>query len=320
MYAKLFSRITESSLMEEDIAARYVFMMLLAIADPLGYVVGTDVAIARRLNMPVDELKACLDALMAPDANSNSKEHDGRRVLASDLERGYMLVNYCRYRDMRDEDQRRDYMRAYMRNYRAEKEKADVNSSKQCKLLLAKADEESTDEAKETNNHPADLSPPPAPPPAKPPKERASDRAYKFADWFRLTLPPDAKPAPAWREQWAKTFDDLVRLDSRDPAEIERVAEWGRKDGFWAANFLSPAKLRQRDKAGTLFFDRFVAAMSQKRSNGNLTPAEQKEKREAGTFRLDPKSEAAKRRVWRPPNTPCVTKTAEPPAETKFPV
>jgi hypothetical protein len=60
MYAKLMSRITESSLMEEGIPVRYTFMMLLAIADPKGYVVGTDVAIARRLNMGAKEFKECL--------------------------------------------------------------------------------------------------------------------------------------------------------------------------------------------------------------------------------------------------------------------
>ena len=40
MYAKLMSRITESSLMDEEIVVRYTFMMMLAIADPQGYVIG----------------------------------------------------------------------------------------------------------------------------------------------------------------------------------------------------------------------------------------------------------------------------------------
>lgn len=118
MFAKLFSRITESSLMEEEIPVRYTFVIMLAIADSEGYVVGTDVAIARRLNMPVKEFQRCVGILGEPDASSNSKDHDGRRVIASDSERGYLVVNYSKYRELTSEFQKRKYMREYMREYR----------------------------------------------------------------------------------------------------------------------------------------------------------------------------------------------------------
>lgn len=127
MYAKLFSRITESSLMEEPVPSRYVFMMMLAISDPKGYVIGTDIAISRRLNLSVDEFKKALVPLMLPDPHSNSRKHEGRRVIPSDGERGYYLVNYTTYRDLVDEDNRRAYMREYMREYRAKEKGEDVN-------------------------------------------------------------------------------------------------------------------------------------------------------------------------------------------------
>lgn len=126
MYAKLYSRITESSLMETPIRTRYVFLMMMAISDPKGYVIGTDVAIARRLNITEEELKDAIKELMEPDPDSNSKEHDGRRVIPSDGERGYKLVNYITYRNHADEDSRREYMRKYMKERRS-KDK-DVNS------------------------------------------------------------------------------------------------------------------------------------------------------------------------------------------------
>lgn len=133
MYAKLMGRITESSLMEEPINVRYCFMMMLAIADPKGYVVGTDVAVARRINMSLEEFKECVRVLMLPDPDSNSKDHEGRRVIVSDCERGYFLVNYAKYRDTRDEEERREYMREYMRKYRGESDVTDVNSGKPSK-------------------------------------------------------------------------------------------------------------------------------------------------------------------------------------------
>jgi hypothetical protein len=118
MYAKLYSRITESSLMEEPIPVRYTFMGLMAIADQSGHVIGTDVAIARRLNMPLEQFTEAINRLMAPDPHSNSKEVEGRRVVPSEGERGYRLVNYLTYRNIRDEAQRREYMRTYIKNYR----------------------------------------------------------------------------------------------------------------------------------------------------------------------------------------------------------
>lgn len=148
MFAKLFSRITESSLMSEDIPVRYCFVMLLAIADPQGYVVGTDVAISRRLNMDLDEFRRCIEKLMSPDPDSNSMEEEGRRVIVSDCERGYFLVNYRKYRDTRDEEHRREYMRAYMRKYRGGNDVTPVNNGKQRKPALAQAEVESEEEKK----------------------------------------------------------------------------------------------------------------------------------------------------------------------------
>lgn len=147
MYAKLFSRITESSLMEEQIPVRYTFVMLLAISDPTGLVVGTDVAIARRLNMPLKQFMECAEVLQKPDPNSNSKEEDGRRLIASDGERGYQIVNFVKYRDMRDEDAKRSYMRNYMQAYRARK--TGVNSCKTKLAPLDHAEEEASVEVKE---------------------------------------------------------------------------------------------------------------------------------------------------------------------------
>jgi hypothetical protein len=118
MFAKLFSRITESSIMEEPLEVRYSFMMLLAMCDPTGHVIGTDIAIARRMNLPVVEFRKCVEALMQPDPDSNSKEEEGRRVTLSTGERGYFVVNYLTYRDMKTEENRREYMRDYMRKRR----------------------------------------------------------------------------------------------------------------------------------------------------------------------------------------------------------
>lgn len=141
MYVKLFGRITESSLMEEEISVRYTFVMLLALADPEGLVVGTDIAISRRLNMPTKLFAKCVKSLQHPDPDSNSKENDGRRLIPSESERGYQIVNYAKYRDLKSEDERRAYMRDYMRDYRSGKPPVNnVNSGKPELAKLTQAD------------------------------------------------------------------------------------------------------------------------------------------------------------------------------------
>ena len=155
MFAKLFSRITESSLMEEPISVRYTFVLMLAIADPEGYVIGTDVAIARRLNMKLNEFKAAIEILMQPDPNSNSKEQDGRRIVVSNGERGYHVVNFVNYRDTKDPQQRREYMRSYMKARRSAAQKTrenigeteNVNNVNFCKPMLTQAEAEAEAEA-----------------------------------------------------------------------------------------------------------------------------------------------------------------------------
>jgi len=123
--------------MEEKVTTRYVFMMMLAISDRHGDVIGTDVAIARTMNVTLLEFVNSVKPLLSPDPSSNSQAEEGRRLVPSENGRGYRIVNYTAYRDMKSDDEKREYMRNYMRNRRLGKEKVtDVNIVKPCKDLL----------------------------------------------------------------------------------------------------------------------------------------------------------------------------------------
>ena len=135
MYAKLFSRIAQSSLMEEKVSTRYVFMMLLALSDRHGDVIGTDIAIARMMNISKDDFIESIQPLLSPDLDSNSPDEEGRRIIPSENGRGYKLVNYQAYRDMKSDDEKREYMKEYMRKRRANAEDKllSVKLVKECK-------------------------------------------------------------------------------------------------------------------------------------------------------------------------------------------
>lgn len=66
------------------------------------------------------------------------------------------------------------------------------------------------------------------------------------------------------------TFDKLTRVDGYQPDEIKKAIEWARSDDFWSTNFLSPSKLRNKDKNGVKYIDVFLAKILKNGTNRNI--------------------------------------------------
>lgn len=111
--------------------------------------------------------------------------------------------------------------------------------------------------------------------PEKPPKtgRKSTAEGIAYADYFAKTLPETVKVTDTMRASWAKTFDDLMRLDKRNPDEIYKVTEYARKDNFWTTNFLSATKLRKKNDEGITYYDVFLTKINynqqRTQSNGN---------------------------------------------------
>jgi uncharacterized phage protein (TIGR02220 family) len=88
-----------------------------------------------------EECRAALATLSSPDPDSRTKEHEGRRI--REVDGGWLLLNYAKYRAKLSAEERRSYMRDYMQDYR----KHGVNKSKQCKPPLTQAEAEAEAEA-----------------------------------------------------------------------------------------------------------------------------------------------------------------------------
>lgn len=152
-YAKLFSTITESSLWSASKDARLLFMSMLAKADSTGFVEAALPGLARLANLTLGETAAALAELMAPDPYSKSPDCGGARVVK--VERGWCLVNYEVYRDRKDDDAKREYMRNYMREYRAGK--LPVNVCKSPLGGVGQAEAEASPETEAESSSPAAL-------------------------------------------------------------------------------------------------------------------------------------------------------------------
>jgi len=104
-FAKIYGdKLLRSTLFLEPPEARLVFLAMLAMADADGVVDVPGVrALANALNLDVDYIRRALAILEAPDPDSRSKAEEGRRVLQ--LETGWVLVNYRKYREHRTQKQ-----------------------------------------------------------------------------------------------------------------------------------------------------------------------------------------------------------------------
>lgn len=91
------------------------------------------------------EVNAAIECLSAPDPNSRNQEEEGRRLVKK-APFIYFVVTWEEYHKIRDEEQRREYMKDYMREYRkpsippVNPGKLPVNSRKPRKPQLAHID------------------------------------------------------------------------------------------------------------------------------------------------------------------------------------
>ena len=95
-WGTLHSSIRSSSLLTEPIETRWLFVFMLSQADRTGFITGSLPGLAHQANLPVETTGKALEALMAPDPESRTKEHEGRRI--AKVDDGWLVLNYHKYR------------------------------------------------------------------------------------------------------------------------------------------------------------------------------------------------------------------------------
>lgn len=117
MYAKVFASLWVGTLYGKT-DAQLVFIYLLAHADKEGFVRAVPEAVAGATGMSPDRVASAIDLLESPDPESNSTELDGRRLERTGSH-SWQIVNYTRYRNIRDPEDRRVQNREAKRRERA---------------------------------------------------------------------------------------------------------------------------------------------------------------------------------------------------------
>lgn len=165
MYGKLYSQIFDGTL-HGNLEATAVFMAMIAIADSDGVVDLTLTALTSRTGWPQEFIERGIAELEQADEHSRTPDEEGRRIvrLRDNTTWGWRITNYLKYREIRDESSRRDYMRRYMRDRRS---KQAVNSVNTCKPPLAHAEADTDKELRAAVAAPTDSEPEPPDDPRK---------------------------------------------------------------------------------------------------------------------------------------------------------
>ena len=274
MYLKLFTQILDSSI-ADDRRLRHFFTDFMLCADLKGIVMMTEAAIARRIGASIDEVRWGIAELEKPDPMSKTTDNEGRRIERMEGHGyGWRVINFEMYHAMKTAEEMREKTRIRVQNHRAARKAAEdqrdaddvthgnacneSNTTKTHTKTHTQTKTKTNNEDEKNSSADADESDFFAETEITPKKETASSEGTTFAHWFRDTLPEKTNMPDRWEKSFAQTYDDLVRLDGRNPDEIRRVCQWARTDSFWASNFQSPAKLRKRNKDGIQYYDVFL--------------------------------------------------------------
>ncbi len=125
-FVKVYGTILDSSIWYEKDATRLLWITMLAMADSTGYIEAATPGLAGRARISLEDCEEALRLFQSPDKHSKNQEHEGRR--AEKVDRGWQLLNYQDYRDMRTEAQvKRAERQARWRAGKAEKERQRVD-------------------------------------------------------------------------------------------------------------------------------------------------------------------------------------------------
>jgi hypothetical protein len=118
-YAKLFSQIIHSTIWREDKATKVLWVTMLAMADKDGVVEASLPGLADAARIELEECLTGLQVLMNPDPYSRTKDFDGRRIM--EVDGGWALLNYPKYRAIKSEEEVREKNRQKVADWRASK-------------------------------------------------------------------------------------------------------------------------------------------------------------------------------------------------------
>ena len=126
-YTKLFNSIVSSTIWQEELSTRVLWITLLALCDRMGNVTASLPGLAAIARVTLEEAEKGLRILSQPDPYSRSSKFEGRRI--ETVEGGWLILNYAKYRRIKNDDLKRQQGRLRQARFRAKKRNAKVRNA-----------------------------------------------------------------------------------------------------------------------------------------------------------------------------------------------
>lgn len=104
-FTKLFSDILHSTVWRTDMHVKIVWITMLAMSDRHGQVSSSIPGLADAAKVSLQQCMEALEILSSPDPFSRTKDFEGRRI--ADIDGGWLLLNYEKYRHRKDDEEQR---------------------------------------------------------------------------------------------------------------------------------------------------------------------------------------------------------------------
>lgn len=124
MYGKIFGDIYGSSLMVHGGDTVYVFISMIVLSDAEGFLREHASAFANRIGKDLVAVQQAIRHLEAPDAESSSPDHDGKRIVSlreltgGEENRGWLVVNKKKYKFLASKEDQREATKHRVRKHR----------------------------------------------------------------------------------------------------------------------------------------------------------------------------------------------------------
>lgn len=104
-YTKLDAGLIHSTVWREPMPTRIVWITMLAMKDRHGEIRASVPGLADAARVSIEQCRAALKKLAAPDPDSRTKDFEGRRV--EEIDGGWVVLNHHKYRDSESEEERK---------------------------------------------------------------------------------------------------------------------------------------------------------------------------------------------------------------------
>ena len=241
-FTKLFNSILDSTIWQEPLETKVVWITMLAMVDRNGEVHASIPGLAKRAGVSLKECQAALACLQSPDEFSRTKDHEGRRV--QEIDGGWELLNHVKYRALLSAEERREYNRKKQAEYRAKKKKdmsKDVNdksitvnhSEQNAHITEAEAEAEADTEG---GGEELKLSPPP------PPNQTTVTRNPKRVATYEEVCKYGQGQHPPVPQSCCDSFYDRMEECGWITNQGHPIADWRARFRSWATRWLENEK------------------------------------------------------------------------------